>query len=60
MAQKIKGRTFHLPFSLQETLNKLCKNINSINKKWNYFRDILDKFRNYLEDMVDKRKYIML
>jgi len=26
MIQKIKGRTFHLPLFLQETLNKLCKN----------------------------------
>jgi len=31
MIQKVKGRTFHLPLPLQETLNKLCKNTDPIN-----------------------------
>ncbi|XP_018361467.1 PREDICTED: uncharacterized protein LOC108760158 [Trachymyrmex cornetzi] len=32
MVQKAKGRTFHLPLPLQETLNKLCKSTDPINK----------------------------
>lgn len=31
MVQKVKCRTFHLPLPLQETLNKICFNINPIN-----------------------------
>jgi len=31
MTQKVKGRIFHLPLSLQETWKKLGKNIDPIN-----------------------------
>jgi len=31
MIQKVKGRTFHLPLPLQETLNKSCSDTDPIN-----------------------------
>lgn len=31
LIQKVKGRTFHLPLRLQETLNKLCSDTDTIN-----------------------------
>ncbi|KYN14475.1 hypothetical protein ALC57_13321 [Trachymyrmex cornetzi] len=62
MVQKAKGRTFHLPLPLQETLNKLCKNTDPINKNHEIIlvRGVPTNSKIIWEDIVDKKKYIML
>jgi len=55
MIQKIKGRTFHLPLPLQETLSKLCKNTDPINMNHEMYilvRSIPTKSKIIWEEIV--------
>jgi len=57
--QKVKGRTFHLPLPLQQTLNKICSDIDPININYElYFiiRNIPTKSKIIWEDLVDIKK----
>ncbi|XP_071582385.1 uncharacterized protein [Temnothorax nylanderi] len=60
MVQKVKGRTFHLPLPLQETLNKICPDTDPINTNHElYFirvRGIPTKSKMIWEEMVDVNK----
>jgi len=59
MIQKVKGRIFHLPLLLQETLNKLCKNTDPININHEIYilvRGIPTKSKIIWEEMVDVKK----
>ncbi|KYQ46785.1 hypothetical protein ALC60_14205 [Trachymyrmex zeteki] len=57
MVQKAKGRIFYLPLPLQETLNKLCKNTDPINKNHEIIlvRDVSTNSKIIWEDMVDTK-----
>jgi hypothetical protein len=59
MIQKVKGRTFHLPLPIQETLNKLCSNTDAINVNHELFilvRGIPTKSKIIWEEMVNVKK----
>ncbi|EZA57993.1 hypothetical protein X777_02001 [Ooceraea biroi] len=59
MVQKVKGRTFHLPLPLQETLNKLCSATDAININHEMYvivRGIPIKSKIIWEEMVNIKK----
>jgi len=59
MVQKVKGRTFHLPLPLQETLKKLCLDtdpINVNNELYILVRSIPNKSKIIWEEMVNVKK----
>jgi len=59
MIQKVKGRTFHLPLPLQETLNKLCFDTDAINTDHELYilvRGIPTKSKIIWEEIVDIKK----
>lgn len=59
MVQKVKGRTFHLPLPLQETLNKFCFNTDAINVNHELYiliRSVPTKSKIIWEEMVNVEK----
>lgn len=59
MVQKVKGRTFHLPLPMQETLNKLCSNTDAININHELYilvRGIPTKSKIIWEEMVNIKR----
>ncbi|KAL6433602.1 hypothetical protein ACFW04_006589 [Cataglyphis niger] len=60
MGTKVKGRTFHLPLLLQETLNKLCSTTDSINDNHELYiliRGIPTKSKIIWEEIVNNTLY---
>uniref|UniRef100_A0ABD2WQD3 ATP-dependent DNA helicase n=1 Tax=Trichogramma kaykai TaxID=54128 RepID=A0ABD2WQD3_9HYME len=56
---KVKGRTFHLPLPLQETLNKICPKTDPLDTNNNLFilvRSCPTKAKTIWEDLVDIKK----
>lgn len=59
MIQKVKGRTFHLPLPLQETLNKLCCDTDAINTNQEIYilvRGVPTTSKIIWEEMVDVKR----
>ncbi|XP_048514295.1 uncharacterized protein LOC125501742 [Athalia rosae] len=57
--QKVKGRTFHLPLPLDETLNKVCRQMDPINLDHEFYmlvRGIPTKSKLVWEQPVDMNK----
>ncbi|XP_036140477.1 uncharacterized protein LOC118644866 [Monomorium pharaonis] len=60
MVQKVKGRTFHLPLPLEQTMNKICSKTDAINKNnmelYILVRGIPTKAKIIWEEMVNLKK----
>ncbi len=59
MIRKVKGRTFHLPLSLQETFDKVCSPKEPINLNHElhiFVRGILKRSKVVCENLVDINK----
>jgi len=59
MIQKVKGRTFHLPLPLQETLKKICFDTDPIVKNFEIYiliRGIPTNSKIIWEEMVNIKK----
>lgn len=59
MVQKVKGRTFHLPLPLQETLYKLCSITDPIDMNPEFYiliRSIPTKSKIIWKEIVDVKK----